>query len=415
MQRPLTLSGARLPRALSFVSGLGMMAFSVLTIQHFFAANYPETIWQGSFCDISAFFNCNSSAFSPIATVLGVPLGYFGLVVGALVSLGAVFPSERFERTNKTIALVNAVGVVALLLYSIVVAGSLCLLCSGFYVFSLISLALFWKYGIDGDERSLFRRYFQPSATCLVTFGIVMGVGAYAMREYHDTKKLAQSGGVARRVVEQYFNLPTVKTPSLVSPYWTVRSTERFEDAPIQVIEYADFRCPDCLFLHNQLRTLKEEFKGKINIAYQFFPLEARCNSVVEKDLHPGACETAYIAAYDPAKFQQLHDELFDNFRYSKDPEWRRKLARRYGVEAALTDQKTQDIVRRIISTGAEYEKTSDKFAHGIRSTPTMIINNRMVIGTFPYEQMRAIFQALVDKSPGQQRFMENWEKPQRK
>jgi hypothetical protein len=26
-----------------------------------------------------------------------------------------------------------------------------------------------------------------------------------------------------------------------------------------------------------------------------------------------------------------------------------------------------------------------------------MILNNRMVIGTFPYQQLRAIFQALVD------------------
>ncbi len=415
MQRSLTLNGARLPRALSFVSGLGMMAFSVLTIQHFFAANYPETIWQGSFCDISAFFNCNSSAFSPIATLLGVPLGYFGLMVGALVSLGAAFPSKRFERTNKTIALLNAAGVIALLLYSLFIAKSLCLLCSGFYVFSLASLVLFWKYGIDGDERGFFRRFLQPSVNYLATFGIIMAVGAYAMREYHDTKQLAQSGGVARRVVEQYFNLPSVKTPSIVSPYWVVRSTPRFEDAPIQVIEYADFRCPDCLFLHHQLRKLREEFKGKINVAFQFFPLEAKCNNVVEKDLHPGACEAAYIAAYDPAKFPQLHDELFDNFKLSKNPEWRRDLARRYGVEAAFTDPKTHDLVRDIINTGAEFDKTSDKYAHGIRSTPTMIINNRMVIGTFPDAQMRAIFQALVDQSAGRQKFLENWEETKKK
>ena len=39
----------------------------------------------------------------------------------------------------------------------------------------------------------------------------------------------------------------------------------------------------------------------------------------------------------------------------------------------------------RIIATGAEYEKTSDQFAHGIRSTPTLIVNNRMIIGTLPY------------------------------
>jgi hypothetical protein len=78
-------------------------------------------------------------------------------------------------------------------------------------------------------------------------------------------------------------------------------------------------------------------------------------------------------------------------------------------VEAALTDLKTQDLVQRIINTGAEYEKTSDQFSHGIRSTPTMIINSRMVIGTFPYGHLKALFQALVDEKEGGRKFLENW------
>jgi hypothetical protein len=32
-----------------------------------------------------------------------------------------------------------------------------------------------------------------------------------------------------------------------------------------------------------------------------------------------------------------------------------------------------------------------------------------MVIGTFPYEQLRAIFQALVDEADGEGKFMEHW------
>lgn len=85
-----------------------MILASSLTIRHFFNANYPNSIYGGSFCDINAFFNCNSSAFSSISQVAGVPLGYFGLIVGGLVCLGAVFPSPAFERTNKSIALLNA-------------------------------------------------------------------------------------------------------------------------------------------------------------------------------------------------------------------------------------------------------------------------------------------------------------------
>jgi hypothetical protein len=41
-----------------------------------------------------------------------------------------------------------------------------------------------------------------------------------------------------------------------------------------------------------------------------------------------------------------------------------------------------------------------------------MIINGRMIIGTLPYEHMRAIFQDLVDEFEGETRFIENWVPP---
>ena len=408
MYGSLTLHGVSQPRIWSFVSGAGMMVASVLTIDHFFAANFPTSIFEGSFCDINSFFNCDSSAYSNISAPGGVPMGYFGLVVGLLVALGALFPSAGFERTNKTIALFNGIGVIALLLYSVLILKSLCLLCSLYYVFSLLSLYLFWKYGLDRDQVHFPARFLRPSLKHTVTFAVVTALGAYAVVLYHQARHEAQSGGVAARVVKQYYNLPRVETPSLVSPSWTVQATDRFEDAPIRVIEYADFLCPDCRYLTEQLDRLKEEFEGKINVAFQYFPLDAQCNKVVDKDKHPGACDLSYMAAYNPEAFQAIHDEVFANMEAARDPAWRLELAQKYRIEAALSDSATQALVHQIINTGTEYEKTSDQYAHGIRSTPTMILNNRMIIGTLPYEQLRAIFQALVDEHDGQG-FIENW------
>jgi len=410
MQQSLTLGGNTGRRAASFLVGLGMVVASVMTVRHFFAANYPESIYEGSFCDIGAFFNCDSSAYSVLAQIGGVPLGYFGLFVGMLVVLGALFPSVEFERSNKTIALVNGIGVVCLALFSAFFLGSLCVICSGYWITSLLSLGLFWKYGIDGDQQGLLTRWFRPSPKYLAVFAVLLAFGAYGARQYHVARQDAQSGGVAARVVEQFYNLPEVEWPSVISPYWTATATENFEDAPIRIVEYGDLLCSDCLILHEQMVRLKEEFEGKMNVAFQFFPLEATCNDVVEKDKHPGACEISYMAAYDPDKFLAIHDEIWDNFQAAKTPEWRAEMARRYGVEAALEDSAARAIVHEHIQTGAEYERTSERYAHGIRSTPTMIINNRMVIGTFPYEQLRAIFQALVDEAEGgERRFLENW------
>ena len=407
MDKTLTMSGNG-RRFLSFLAGAGMMVASIMTMRHFFLANYPSSIYEGAFCDVSAFFNCDGSAFSVISQVLGIPIGTFGLFAGALVVLGALYPSEAFERTNKTIALVNVLGVLALFSYSVFVLKSLCLLCSGYYVFSILSFLLFWRYGIDRDARGFFARYARFSFKMVLVFGAVVAMGAIGVILFHNAKKEAQTG-TAQSIVRQFYELPKVAWPSVISPFWTAKSTEKFEDAPIQVVEYVDFLCPDCLYLAQQMDKLNKEFAGKINVAFQYFPLESKCNKVVGKDRHPGACDLSFISAQDPARFLAIHDEIFANFKSAKTPEWRQAFARKYGVEAALTDEKTQALVTSIINTGMEYERTSDNAAYGIRSTPTMIINNRMVIGTLPYGHLKAIFQALVDEKEGGRKYLENW------
>jgi uncharacterized membrane protein/protein-disulfide isomerase len=404
MAESLALENIGRRRFWSFISGAGMIAASFLTIQHFYAANFPDSIYKGSFCDINAFFNCNSSAYAKIAHYQGVPMGWPGLLLGALVVLGALFPSRAFERTNKLLSLFNALGVAALFVYSVFFLKSLCLLCTGYYVFSLFSFFLFWKYGLKG--------FPVPSLKHLTVYAAVFLVGAYGFHLFYGAKQEAQQGGVAARVVKEYYSLEKVADPSFISPFMVAQATERFDDAPIRVIEYGDFRCPDCLFLYEQLNRFKSEYAGKINIAFQFFPLD-QCNTVVtqKSNRHPGACDLAYIAAHNPSQFVTIYNEIFSHFQEARSPQWRADLAKKYGVEAALTDPKTKDLVFRIMNTGAEYEKTSTQFAHGIRSTPTIIVNNRMIIGTLPYAQTKAIFDALLEESKktGDRRFLENW------
>jgi len=408
MVRTLTLHAPLGTRILSFLSGIGMMISSILTVRHYFQANFPESIFEGSFCDVSAFFNCDASAFSEISAVMGIPIGYFGMFAGALVVLGILFPSRRFEQTNSFIALGNVIGVISLFLYTVLVLHSLCLLCSGYYVFSILNFFLFLRWGAG---RNIFYRFFHPSIKMLVVFTVIAGMGGYGMIAYHNAREAAKVGATMK-IVKEFYELPIVGEPSFVSPYRTVSATDMWEDAPIRLIEFSDFQCPDCVFLTQQLDLLKEEFAGRLNVAFQFFPLEGDCNDVVSKDLHGGACELAYMAAHDPGQFLAIHDELFANFNAARDPEWRRDLAARYGVETALDDPATREIVQTIMQTGMEYEQTHDRYDHGIRSTPTMIINGRMVIGTLPYEHMRAIFQALVDEAEGGRQFLENWVPP---
>jgi uncharacterized membrane protein len=409
----LTLNGWRARRLASLVVGLGMISASLLTIQHYYAANFPASIYAGSFWDISVFFNCNSSAYAPVAQLAGVPLGYFGLMVGALVVLGTLFPSEALEWTNSFLATLNALSVVGLAVYSVFFYGSLCLYCSIYWLFSLASFVLFWTWGVGREAAPGVARVLRPSLLVLAVFGVVLGGGAFGYARFTIAKAQAQSGDDAVSVVREFFALPRVSWPSVISPFWSVRSTARFEDAPIQVVEYGDFLCSDCLLLYQQLKVLKREFAGKLNIAFQPFPLEAKCNRVVDKDKHPGACDVAQIVlAAGPDRFAQVHDEIFDHFKQAKSgAAWRAALPGRLGVPNALADTSAHALMVRLMNTGTEYERTSDRFPYGVRSAPTMIVNNRMIIGTLPTAQMRAIFRALVAVrgDTGGRRFLEHW------
>lgn len=249
----------------------------------------------------------------------------------------------------------------------------------------------------------------------LVSILVVSLIGATTLAgglytEYRVTATELAAERSSQSIVNQFFSLPLVAWPSEISPYYIVRSTEQFEAAPIRIVEFADPLCIDCRVLSDQFEELKKEFAGQFNVVFQFFPLEARCNDVVEKDLHPGACDLSYMMAADTARFAALYAEIYRDMDQAKFAPWRAELAIRHGLESALSDAAIHARVQRLIATGSEYEKTSEKYAHGIRSTPTMIVNNRLIIGTLPLPHMRAIFKALIDASALKDgRFLENW------
>jgi protein-disulfide isomerase len=390
------------------VGGLGMAAAAALTVQHYFAANFSTTPFQGSFCDLNGFLTCERVAAADVATIAGVPIGWFGLLLGGFFALTALFPSPEIERAARGTALFNGLLALGLVGYSTISLKSLCLLGAAYTLFSLLV-----AFVLKRVPPPVHSTGWRGPLLRLGTFGIVLVASGFAVVEYRDAVRGVQAGAVGTRAVNQFYSLPEVAWPSVVSPLWTARASERFEDAPIRIVEYADPLCIDCRVLHSQLQQLMKEFPGKMNVAYQFFQLEAKCNDVVEKDKHPGACDLSYMMAADPAKFAALEREIHEHMDEAKTAEWRAELARRFGVERALTDPAIQARVKQLIETGTEYERTSAKYAHGIRSTPTMIINNRMIIGTLPIEQLRAIFQALIDGASTQTgKFMENWLEP---
>ena len=70
-KRSLTLNGINPTVIIHLIVSILVISSSYLSLRHFFVANFPASIYDGSFCDISAFFNCDSSAYSFIAKISG--------------------------------------------------------------------------------------------------------------------------------------------------------------------------------------------------------------------------------------------------------------------------------------------------------------------------------------------------------
>jgi protein-disulfide isomerase len=78
------------------------------------------------------------------------------------------------------------------------------------------------------------------------------------------------------------------------------------DDAPLTLVEYGDFECPQCARAHPIVKRLQAAFAGRLRFVFRHFPLT---NS------HPHAqraAETAeWAATHGEEAFWRMHDALF--------------------------------------------------------------------------------------------------------
>src|SRR5205085_11590401 len=100
------------------------------------------------------------------------------------------------------------------------------------------------------------------------------------------------------------------------------------KNAPVTIVEWSDFQCPYCGKVEPTLQQLREEYKGKVRIAWKNQPLS----------FHPNAMPAAEaaMAAYEQGndKFWAMHDKLFEN-QQGLSPERYEQIAKEIGLDMA--------------------------------------------------------------------------------
>lgn len=376
-KKSLTLQGMSGLNFLFILNAVAMIGVSIYLTTHFYEVLYPTKLGGAStLCNLSTFFNCDAATYSKMSNIAGVPISFFGIIVGLLFLFSSLMPSEALEKTSSAVAKYNFIGCIALFIFSLVALGSLCPFCTLYYVFSGIAAFLLWKHGINS---------WTPDFKISGMWGVLLLAGSFFM--FQTTKgKEDYSSKMNASVVEQFKKLPSLGDPDIESPYKIHMATANFADAPIRITIFSDFQCPFCKVVADQIPELIRRYSDKVSVQYIFYPLDAKCNSSVTSRMHPHACDAAALAACDANKFLSVHDEIFVN-QSKLDSGVLADIAKSHGLVGCLDNKAVTDKVIEGINQGTKYN---------LKSTPTIIVNGKKIEGTIPNRQFFAIFDYIL-------------------
>ncbi|SCG70321.1 DsbA family protein [Micromonospora halophytica] len=159
-------------------------------------------------------------------------------------------------------------------------------------------------------------------------------------------------------------------------------------DAPVVIVEYADFQCPFCgrYARETEPRLIREYVdQGLVRIEWRDLPyLGAQSRDTA----------AAARAAAEQGKFWQFHDAVYAKERRvnggSLNDAALRDIAERLGLDLARFDAVRASAVTRDAIDRDVQEATS----MGITGTPAFIVGDTPVIGAQPYEA----FKQAIDK-----------------
>lgn len=135
-------------------------------------------------------------------------------------------------------------------------------------------------------------------------------------------------------------------------------------NAPVTVVEFADFQCPYCSTTVPLLDAMVKDFAPNVRVVFKHYPLPS--HSFAE-----GASRAA-VAASKQGRFWEMHHKLFENQRalQREDIEqYAREL--RLDLERFKVDAESPETLQRVKSDYAEGSRI------GVNGTPTIFINGR--------------------------------------
>ena len=183
--------------------------------------------------------------------------------------------------------------------------------------------------------------------------------------------------------------MSSATAPDMKGPVTADDHLEGPADAPVTVVEYADFECLHCARANPILKQLRREIPDAFRLVFRHFP-------IVADRPRSAAAARAAVAAGAQGRFWEMHDRLFDHQAHLH-PEAYQLHAEDIGLDLDrfnrdMEDPRTAERIERDLESGK---------ASGVHGTPTFFINGVRYVDTWDLDALRrAILSAVVKARP---------------
>lgn len=354
-----------------------------------------------SACNFNESLNCDKLNTSNWGKIAGIPITVFA--VPFYLALAALVASARKggAKGRAAIDLIlvgSGAGIVyglVLLVVMVFIEEVYCLFCLTMDAGAVVTFVAAWlgRKAMLGEEG---RDWVAPIVRAVVVglVGLVLAFGWFssqrssgeeamkAVAEAEDKKtaeavaKLKKEGGgealkatgEARKIAGNLYEIPVGPNDASYGP----------EDAPVTVVEFADFACGYCKKLTYSMGQMKKRYEGQVRWVFKHYPMNPKCNENIKNTRHKNACEAAVASecARQQDKFWPMHDLMFKN-QHKLGKRDLQHYAEEVGLDVAAFNQciaspAARQVIQDDIKVGGKIELTG---------TPRTFVNGRMFKG----------------------------------
>jgi predicted DsbA family dithiol-disulfide isomerase len=162
----------------------------------------------------------------------------------------------------------------------------------------------------------------------------------------------------------------------------------------VTIVEFADFECPFCRHVQETLKQIRERYGGEVRFVFKHVPSEGHRNSLP-------AARAAYCAG-EQDRFWQFHEALFASRNLSGSV--LSEIAERLGLsrekfQSCLSAERSRAAIAKDIETARRYR---------VDSTPSFLINGRLVKGALPLAEFQVLIERELNQSVNRKTSVKN-------